>query len=660
MGGWSPGRSLNRKVPLEILTNTLEGLRILEDKIRDNLVMGFDVETTSGHPHPDAPLHHDKVIVAGYGVAFPDGDMTYVPLKHIEGNAPIEKAWKVMGLIVSDNRNTVWAHNSKFEIMCLRASGFEVEAQFLCSFMAACLCNLSLPGKAGLKLKPLAGHYLKHKMITWEEIVPYNTRVHEVEVEKVAPYCADDALQCLRLGEYCIPILNEWNCWTAFEELECEFVHVLVHMKECGFAIDKEKLSDLAVKFKQVMDECAEEFLALTQLKIGSGPTISARMYYEWEWWPVYHKIKMGKKEYAGSNQKHVGKKLPSIDKATRAKLFQLVKKDTDAYRALELKQRYADYQILYSMFTHKLVTLSEQYGDSRLRCDFNQGGTATLRLSSSGPNLQQIPSHGLGIIIRDTFICTPGWQIIISDYSGADLVMMAHLSKDERMIEVFVEGRDLHQETADNLSTDRKTGKVCNLGIIYEMQAKTLAGNLGISVARGDILWNQWHRTYPGVQKYQRSMHRFVEENGYVTNIIGERRYLPDIHSSQPYKKLMAQRAASNTPDQGSVSAVIKIAMRNLYRYWKDNDELYNFHTGEGRARILLQVHDEIIVEAREDFVEQAAADIQYHMENAVKLRAPMRAGPGWGDTWLKAKEDAERRENEEKEKRKREQNVK
>jgi DNA polymerase-1 len=152
--------------------------------------------------------------------------------------------------------------------------------------------------------------------------------------------------------------------------------------------------------------------------------------------------------------------------------------------------------------------------------------------------------------------------------------------------------------------------------------------------------------------------MHAFAERHGYVANIIGERRYIPDI-KAHGYKKLLAQREASNTPDQGSVSAVIKIAMRNLYRHWKKTGELYDVHTGEGRAKIISQVHDEIIVEARDDFVEQAAADVQYHMENAVKLRAPMRAGPGWGPTWLQAKRDSERREKEEKQQRKREQNV-
>jgi DNA polymerase-1 len=632
----------------------MKGLRDLRKKLETNHLIGFDVETTSAHPNPNAPLHHDKVIIAGYGIGFPDGDRTYVPLKHLKGNAPIDEAWELLRDIFLDDRKVVWCHNSKYETMCLRSSGFDIRAQILCSYLAAWLLNMKLPGSAGLKLKPLAHHYLKHKMITWEEVVPRNVRVHEVEVEVVAPYCSDDALQCLKLGEYCVPTLQDWKIWKAFEELECEFVPVLVHINECGFAIDPEKLMELSTEFKAVMDECSSEFLNLTGVKIGSSQAISQRLFYELRWWPIYPKIKTGKKCYKGDSNMP----LPSVDTKTRERLLSLVPKGTDAYRALELKHRYAKYQILYSTFTHKLVTLASQFGDGRLRCEFNQAGTATTRLSSSKPNFQNIPSHGLGAVIRDAFVAEPGWKIIISDYSGADLVMMAHLSGDERMIAVFVGNRDLHQETADNLRTDRKTGKVCNLGIIYEMQAKTLAGTLGISVARGQILWDTWHKTYPKVRKYQERMHAFAERHGYVANIIGERRYIPDI-KAHGYKKLLAQREASNTPDQGSVSAVIKIAMRNLYRHWKKTGELYDVHTGEGRAKIISQVHDEIIVEARDDFVEQAAADVQYHMENAVKLRAPMRAGPGWGPTWLQAKRDSERREKEEKQQRKREQNV-
>ncbi len=614
---------------MKILTNTLEDLQILREKLSVNSTIGLDYETTSGHPNPNAPLQHDKVIIAGYGFAFPDGDSTYVPLKHENENAPLDEAWQLLQDTIEDPTKVIWCHNIKFEMMVSRAAEFETKATFYCTYLAGWLLNLKQFGKNGLKLKPMVQKYLDHKMISWEEVVPYSMRVHEVAPDVVAPYCADDALQCLRLADWMIPQLHEQELWRVFSELECPFAEVLVHMNEVGFKIDSKRLMELHDEFQLTEDRIAIEFRELCGVSVGSSQQVAKAMFFEKKWWPV-EGVKVGKSG------------IPSVDKGVREKLMQRVKKGTDGYKALELKNEHARVSKLNSTYTHKLVRFADQFADKRLRCEFNQAGTDTGRLSSSKPNGQNIPSRGQGVIIRDAFICEDDWTLCVADYSGADLVMMAHLSRDKRMIDVFVNQRDLHQETADSCGVDRFTGKTCNLGLIYEMKAGTLAKNLDISEARASIIWQNWHKTYPGVNKYIERMHRFAIEHGYVRTITGRRRWLPDVHSSG-YKQVLALHAASNTPDQGSVSDVIKIAMRNLLRLWKKKGVLYNVHTGEGKAKILSQVHDEIIAELREDFKEEGMDDIQRCMEDAVELRAPMRAEPGLGENWNIAKKDGD-----------------
>jgi DNA polymerase-1 len=275
---------------------------------------------------------------------------------------------------------------------------------------------------------------------------------------------------------------------------------------------------------------------------------------------------------------------------------------------------------------------------------------------NSSDPNLQNIPTRSEeGNRIRNAFISEPGWVLIVSDYSQADLVMMAHLSQDYMLLKAYNEHLDLHQQTADNCGCDRPTGKTINLGLIYEMGVKTLQHNL-TSIKDGKIisreeatrLWEAWHRTYPMVSKYHTKMHEFAEKHGYVRTITGRIRLIPNIKSKEAGKRIYAQHEASNTPDQGSVADVIMLATRNLFYEWKSRGILFDYWTGKGDVKILSQVHDELIIEAKEEIAEEAALDVQRHMEKAVILRAPMTAIPGIGKNWNLAKEDGKRREKE------------
>jgi len=232
---------------------------------------------------------------------------------------------------------------------------------------------------------------------------------------------------------------------------------------------------------------------------------------------------------------------------------------------------------------------------------------------------------------------------------------MMAHLSQDKRLMQAYAEFIDVHQQTADICGCDRSQGKVTNLGLIYEMAAKTLTGNLGWDWndrkvrEKGTKIYDAWHAGYPNVRVYQEAQHVYAQRYGYVRTITGRIRFLPGIYSSDDGIQRHSERAASNSPCQGSVADVIDIAMKNLFQEWRERGVLYDYFTKDGKVKIVSQVHDELIVEARKDFAEEAALDIRRHMEGSVKLTVPMTAIPGIGHTWLDAKADGKRREKEE-----------
>jgi len=616
---------------MNTLTILPKHFRELEQKLEQFPRYGLDYETTSSHPHPKAALHHDKLRVVGYGLGFPDGSKTYVPMAHIDGgNAPMSEAMTTLEKAVSNPKKEVWAHGLKFEIQASRAIGLEIQNKKRCSLLAQWLLGKGFRGSRGHGLKAAAKEYLGVQMTEWGEVISETKRAHEVSPEVMGPYCGDDSLQTLRLGELWVPEMRELDLIHVFEDLECPFAEVLTHIREVGFAINRDMLLEMHEDFSKEEKRLGDAFYDLVGVSISSNQKISRRLYEELKWWPCKG-FKKGASGYY------------SIDKGHREKLKSRLKEGSPGWAALNLKSKHAQIAKLNSTYTHSLVKAADSNVDGRLRCEFKQHGTDTGRLSSADPSFQNIPSRGDGKIIRDAFIAEEGWVICDADYSGADLVMMAHLSRDPKMLELFnrpnKEDRDLHQLTATECDCPRPTGKVLNLGLIYEMGPETLSGNLKCSFQVAKMIHAKWHTAYPMVRAYHARQHAYVLKHGYVRTITGRVRLLPEVYSKNPRIRAMGLRNAVNTADQGSVADVIKIAMRNLYLEWKERGVLYDYWTKQGKAKIQSQVHDEVICSLRKDFAEEGKNDIQRHMENAVKLRAPMIAEPGLGPTWLSAK---------------------
>ena len=633
---------------LPLLLDRPEKLYLLRDKFESVSRFGMDYETDSRFEglHDKHGLEHDLLKVVGVGFGFEDGTKTYVPLAHrYSDNVSRSDFLPLLEKVLTDPSKELFAHNLKFEYMVSRVLGITPQNKLRCSQIAQWLLGYRLDKGRGLKLKPAVQRFLKHKMLTMEDVVPKGVRLDSVQSNFMARYCADDALQCLMLALKFFPELQEKRLWDVYERMEMPFVPVLVHMKECGIALDTEYLQQLCDVFQTEIDKIEAEFLELTGVGVSKNQQISKRMYEDLRWWPC--------RSFRGEFER--GKAgFYSVDKAHLEIVAKQLEEGSDAMRALRLKQRYQSVSKLNSTYTLPLIKKAAMHIDGRLRGDFHQTGTETGRLASSDPNLQNIPARTAeGKQIRDAFVAADGWVLCDADYSQADLVMMAHLSQDPMLMAAYREKRDLHQQTADRCSTAsglevvRPTGKVLNLGLIYEMQVYTLMNNLKCEESVAQRIWDAWHETYPLVSAYHRRMHAFARKYGFVRTITGRMRLIPDINSRNGKKRSFAERCASNTPDQGSVADMIKLAMRNLFQEWRERGILYDYYTKEGKAKILSQVHDEIICELKCGFEEEGMADIRRHLENAVELRVPMTAQPGIGHTWNQAKADVGRRED-------------
>jgi len=625
---------------MQLLTVTSHDFRALREKFLSVKRYGLDFEAFTESDYKEGALEHDLLEVLGIGFAFEDGDKTYIPLRHSYGdNASIDDAMGLLSGVLNDPDLEMWAHNLKYEYMVCRTLGITPKNKLRCSMIAQWLLGKKLPAGGGLKLKAAAKEFLGHTMTTWEQVVPKRTKAEHVLPHIMGAYCADDALQCLRLGMKFVPELEKLKLMDVFTRLEMQFLPVLVHMKENGFELDMSRLIQLHKEFSVEMKGYADEFERLTGVGISKNKQIAEMMYETKKWWPC----KGFKKGKSGNY---------SIDKNH---LEALEKNLTDGapLKALKLKKNYQKIATNNSTFTVSLVDKAAIHPDKRLRGDFQQTGTETGRLSSSKPNLQNIPSRTeAGRKIREAFIAAPGWYLCDADYSQAELVLMAHLSRDPMLLKAYLKNIDLHQQTADfatiecGFEVERDIGKVLNLGLIYEMQPVTLMNNLKCTIEVAEQLYKAFHRIYPYVGKYHDRMHAYARKHGFVRTLTGRIRLIPDINSKNFGKRAFAERAAVNTPDQGSAADIVKIAMRNLYQDWFNRGVLFDYYTGEGKAKLLSSVHDEVICELREDFVEEGMRDMKRHMETCVELRAPMLAQPGVGKNWTEAKNDGKRRE--------------
>ena len=508
--------------------------------------------------------------------------------------------------------------NIKYDLEVLRNYGVELAGELWDTMIAHYLLQPELRHN----MDDMAESLLGYKTIHIDELIGPKGKgqrsMRDLAPSDVYEYAAEDADITLRLKNVLEPKLHERELDRLFYEIEMPLVRVLAEMEMNGVRIDTKALEETSDIFTSRINEIEKRIYEL------AGETFNI------------------------SSPKQVGEilfdKMKIVEKPKKTKTGQYV---TSEEVLLQLKSKH---EIVEKILLYRgLKKLLGTYVDAlpklinprtgHIHTSFNQTITATGRLSSSDPNLQNIPVRGEdGKEIRKCFIPEEGSLFFSADYSQIELRVMAHLSGDEHMIKVFQDGKDLHAATAatiykkgiDEVSRDERTkSKRANFGIIYGITVFGLAERLDISRAEAKQLIDGFFETFPQVQEYMEASKQKVREKGYAETLFHRRRYLPDINSGNNTVRGFAERNAINAPIQGSAADIIKVAMVRLYNRFK----------AEGiRSKMILQVHDELNFSVLPEEKEKVERIVIEEMENAYQLRVPLIADAGWGSNWLEA----------------------
>ena len=436
------------------------------------------------------------------------------------------------------------------------------------------------------------------------------------QAEGIEDFAAHPAQAIHELSEIQARQLKETGLERIYSEIELPLSNVLRDMEHAGFLVDADALETLGKMFRKRIGELTDEIGAMAGVQINlNSPKQLGELLFE----------KLGIRP---------PKKTARGYSTSAEVLEQLADEHPICARILE----YRKYQKLESTYIHSLLELRD--GEGRIHTRFDQVATATGRISSAEPNLQNIPVRTeLGREIRRAFIASPGCKLVDADYSQIELRVLAHMSGDETMISAFREGQDIHARTAaevygvplDQVTHEmRSRSKAVNFGIVYGISDFTLAKNISVSRKEAREFIDRYFERYPGVKKYMDEAVKTGKEKGYVETLMGRRRYLPELSSANFNVRAFGERCAMNSPIQGTAADIIKLAMIAVAR---------RIQAENLRARLILQVHDELIVEAPEDEVDRVKALLKDCMEGVVALKVPLRADISTGGDWRECK---------------------
>ena len=596
----------------------LEELETFVNAAINEKVVAFDSETTS--------LDTMNTQIVGFSLCVQAGKAVYVPLftTNIFENTdfiPKEKAFSKLLRLFENPEITVIFHNGKFDYKVLRSNGMSFkngkpDCKIFDTMVAGWLLSPDRMGKNSYGLEYMAERYLHLKGIEYEEIVPKGQNFSDIELERAAPYAAEDADFTYQLWAKTEKMLKEQNLYELFVRTEMQVLPILAEMEIAGIHLNPDALN----KYNEELSAGIEEAEKAIYKEVGHSFNIASPKQLQTVLFEE-RKLKPGKKTKTGF----------STDTAV---LEELSMYDSVPKMILEFREL----SKLKSTYVETLPKLCDK--NQRIHTDFVQTGTATGRLSCRDPNLQNIPVRNeAGRKIRSAFTAPEGCVLISADYSQIELVVLAHLSGDENMKRAFLEGTDVHKATAaliygvteENVTPEmRRTAKTINFGVIYGMSAFRLANDLGISRTEAAGFIENYDRLYSDITKFKAETILKAEDSGYVETIFGRRRYINGIKSANKVEKAAAERIAINTPVQGSAADIVKKAMCDV------DKALRNAKNG---ARLLLQVHDELICECPENpkAIDETLCIIKEMMENTVKLSVPLKvsieSGKNWGE---------------------------
>ncbi|KIN10671.1 DNA polymerase I [Vibrio mytili] len=592
-----------------------ETFNVWLEKLKASDLFAFDTETDS--------LNYMVANLVGLSFATEEGVAAYVPVAHDYLDAPqqLDRDWVLAQLkpILEDESQAKVGQNLKYDASVLARYDIEMKGIKHDTMLASYVYN-SVGGKHDMD--SLALRFLQHSCISFEQIAGKGKNqltFNQIELDQAAPYAAEDADITLRLHNRLFAnIEQDEKLKSVYEEIEMPLVPVLSRIERTGVLIDDMKLSAQSVEIAARLEELEQKAyeIAEQEFNMNSPKQLQAILF-----------DKMGLP---------VVKKTPSGTPSTNEEVLQELALD---YPLPKLILEYRGLAKLKSTYTDKLPKMINPT-TGRVHTSYHQAVTATGRLSSTEPNLQNIPIRNEeGRRIRQAFVAPAGCKILAVDYSQIELRIMAHLSGDQALLDAFRDGKDIHTATAAEImgidieqvsSEQRRRAKAVNFGLIYGMSAFGLAKQLGIPRGEAQTYMDKYFERYPGVMQYMEDTRSTAAEKGYVETIYGRRLYLPEIKSRNGMRRKAAERAAINAPMQGTAADIIKKAML-LVAEWIQAE-------GDGRVKLLMQVHDELVFEVEESALSEIESKVQKLMESAAELKVPLVAEAGHGESWDQA----------------------
>lgn len=590
------------------LIDTKEKRAELLEKILTSNFVSMDTETTGMNPI-DAEL-------VGLSFSIKENEAFYVPIPADQVEA--QKIINEFKIIYENEQILKIGQNIKYDMQVLQNYDITLQGELFDTMIAHYLLNPELRHN----MDDMAEHLLHYRTVHIEELIgpkgKKQKNMRDLPPSEVYEYAAEDADVTLKLKNVLEPLLEQHEAIKLFKEIEMPLVRVLSYMERCGVRIDTEALKATSGHFTKRMNDIQQDIFNL----VGEEFNISSpRQVGE----ILFDKLKLSEKPKKTAKGQYV----------TSEEVLQSLKSKSEV---VEKILDYRGLKKLLSTYINALPALINPH-TGRIHTSYNQTVAATGRLSSSNPNLQNIPIRDDdGKEIRRAFIPDEGCEFFSADYSQVELRIMAHLSNDSNMVEAFKEGKDIHAATAAKIykkpleevtKTERSHAKTANFGIIYGISAFGLSERLGISRKDAKALIDGYFATYPKVKEYMDASIAKAREKGYTETVMERRCYLPDINSHNSVVRGYAERNAINAPIQGSAADIIKIAMIRIYNRFKK----------EGiRSKMLIQVHDELDFSVYPDEKDKVQQIVLSEMENAYKLRVPLLADGGWGKNWLEA----------------------
>ena len=578
-------------------------------------LFAFDTETTS--------LDYMQARIVGVSFAVTAGQAAYVPCGHDYMGAPpqLPLAFVLEALkpLLENPKQAKVGQNLKYDRHVLHNHGIDLQGIAFDTMLESYTCN-SIATRHDMD--SLAGFYLDMKTIHFEDVAGKGAKqltFNQIAIEEAGPYAAEDADITLRLHQAVWPKLQqEPSLQRVFEEIEIPLLPVISRIERQGALVDAKLLGEQSIGLEQRLRELEKQAFELAgeEFNLSSPKQLGAILFEKLEL-PII-------------------KKTPKGAPSTAEEVLQELALD---YPLPKLLIEHRGLSKLKSTYTDKLPQMiNPQTG--RIHTSYHQAVTATGRLSSSDPNLQNIPIRNAeGRRIRQAFIAPEGYKILAADYSQIELRIMAHLSGDQGLIHAFTQGLDVHCATAaevfdvalDEVTDEqRRSAKAINFGLIYGMSAFGLAKQLGIGRYDAQQYIDLYFERYPGVQEYMDNIRQKAAEQGYVETLLGRRLYLPEINASNGMRRQAAERTAINAPMQGTAADIIKKAMIAVDQWLSTADDI--------GARMIMQVHDELVLEVKVEDVGRVSEHLAVLMSNAVSLSIPLLVDMGVGDNWDEA----------------------